>query len=212
MALVNTYKPVSGGIHQGFPGAGLFVSANLNPININPNTMKKVILSLLSVAAVAITAHAGPAKSFKEEVVLAPECKFRDMEFQIDGFYSGIFGSSGSRINTGSGGGVGLNFFFARYFGLGYEAFWTGSNNGTSFPLGGTAFFRYPICSLNLAPYIMVGGGAAWPGSTGYGYGNVGGGLEYRFTNNIGIFVDSRYFYGGTGNLANLRSGLRIAF
>ncbi len=73
-------------------------------------------------------------------------------------------------------------------------------------PLGGNLFLRYPICSLNLAPYIVVGGGAAWDG-TCIGYGNVGGGVEYRVTKNIGLFVDGRYFYGGSGNVANLRSG-----
>jgi len=123
-----------------------------------------------------------------------------------------FYGTSGSRFSTGSGGGFGLNFFFARYFGIGYEAAWYG-NNGTAehMPLSGNFFLRYPICSLNLAPYAMVGGGAAWDGTT-VGFGNVGAGLEYRFTNNIGLFVDGRYFYGGSGNVANMRSGLRFAF
>ena len=46
------------------------------------------------------------------------------------------------------------------------------------------------------------------------GYGNVGGGLEYRFTDHIGVFVDGRYFYGNKdfGNVANLRAGMRFAF
>ncbi len=54
---------------------------------------------------------------------------------------------------------------------------------------------------------------AAWDGDT-VGYGNVGGGLEYRFTNHIGVFVDGRYFYGNKdfGNVANLRAGMRFAF
>ena len=177
--------------------------------------MKKLSLSLVLGAILATgSAFAGTeAKSFKDKVPLAPEeCKFRDMEFQVDAFYTGFFGGRGSAFSTGSGGGVGLNFFFAKYFGIGYEAAWY-SNNGTAehLPLAGNFFLRYPICSLNLAPYVMVGGGAAWDGDC-LGYGNVGGGLEYRITKNIGIFADGRYFYGGVGNVANLRSGLRIAF
>ena len=39
-----------------------------------------------------------------------------------------------------------------------------------------------------------------------------GAGLEYRFTDHIGAFVDGRYFYGGTGNVGNLRAGMRFAF
>lgn len=177
--------------------------------------MKKLTLTVLLGAFVAATsAFAGTeSKSFKDKVTVIPdECRFRNTEFQLDTFYTGFFGSHGSQLSTGSGGGFGLNFFFAKYFGIGYEAAWY-SNNGTAehMPLAGNFFLRYPICSLNLAPYALVGGGAAWDGTT-IGYGNVGGGVEYRITKNIGLFVDGRYFYGGSGNVGNLRSGLRFAF
>jgi hypothetical protein len=173
------------------------------------------LLGVLSMTAASFTpVQAGTdSKTFKEMVVIeSVDCRFRDTEWQLDTFYSGFFGSRGSRFQTGSGGGFGINFFFARYFGIGYEASWYG-NNGTAehMPVNGNVFLRYPICSLNLAPYIMAGGGAGWDGNV-VGFGNVGAGLEYRFTNNIGLFVDSRYFYGGSGNVANLRSGLRFAF
>ncbi len=171
------------------------------------------LLGTLAVASLTSAMAGSSSKSFKQDVpVITEECRFRDMEFQIDAFYTGFLGSSDSRFQTGAGGGFGFNFFFAKYFGIGYEAAWY-DNGGTveHMPLGGNFFVRYPICSLNLAPYVMVGGGAGWDGTT-IGYGNVGGGLEYRLTNNIGLFVDGRYFYGGTGNVANLRSGLRFAF
>lgn len=176
--------------------------------------MKKFVLSLLAVSLLIPTAFAGDGKSFKatKEVIVEEDCRFRDMEFQIDAFYTGFVGTPGSRLGTGSGGGFGVNFFFARYFGIGYEGAWYGNNGvGEHLPVGGNVFFRYPICSLNLAPYAMVGGGASWDGF-GKGYGNVGGGLEYRLTNNIGLFGDSRYFYGGVGNVMNFRGGIRIAF
>ena len=175
--------------------------------------MKKLLLTTAIAGLSLCAAFAGDGKTFKEvKEVVVEDCRFRDMEFQVDGFYTGFFGSRGSKFHTGSGGGFGVNFFFARYFGIGYEAAWY-SNNGTAehLPLGGNFFIRYPICSINLAPYVMVGGGAAWDGTT-LGYGNVGGGLEYRLTKNIGIFADGRYYYGGPGNVANLRSGIRIAF
>lgn len=177
--------------------------------------MKKLLLTTSIVALSLCAAFAGDGKSFKEVktvVTPAPPCNFRDMEWQIDGFYSQFFGSSGSRFHTGPGGGFGVNFFFLRYFGIGYEAQWY-DNDGTAehLPVGGNFFIRYPICSLNLAPYILVGGGAAWDGDC-VGYGNVGAGLEWRFTPHIGTFVDGRYFYGGPGNVANLRAGLRFAF
>jgi len=175
--------------------------------------MKKLLTLTGIMLMTAAAAFAGDGKTFKEKVKVEPEtCRFRTTEFQFDAFYTGFAGSGGSRFGTGSGGGFGMNFFFAKYFGVGYEAAWY-SNRGTAehMPLGGNFIVRYPICSLNLAPYAMVGGGAAWDGTT-VGYANVGGGFEYRFTNNIGLFADGRYFFGGSGNVANIRSGLRFAF
>ena len=155
--------------------------------------MKKLLLTTSIVALSLLDAFAGSgveAKSFKEvKTVVTPEpCRFRDMEWQIDGFYSQIFGHNGSVFKTGPGGGFGVNFFFARYFGIGYEAQWFDSD-GVAFhlPVGGNFFLRYPICALNLAPYVLVGGGAAWDGDV-WGYGNVGAGLEYRFTDHIGAY------------------------
>ncbi len=183
--------------------------------------MKNVIqflTSSLAVVLVATSAHAGTdSKTFKEKVVVEEECRFRDYEWQVDLFYTQFWGDlpgmeRGTAFQTGSGGGFGVNYFFARYWGVGYEAAWY-SNNGVAehMPLGLNLFARYPICKWNLAPYMMVGAGGAWDGEA-KAYGNVGGGMEYRFTNHFGIFVDSRYFFGGTGNVANLRSGFRFAF
>jgi len=177
--------------------------------------MKKLSLALIALASFAVVpVQAGTEVTFKQtkEVVLEEECRFRDMEWQVDLFYTGFSGERGAAFKTGSGGGIGVNFFFARYFGVGYEAAWY-SNDGVAehMPLGVNLILRYPICKWNLAPYVMAGAGGAWDGEA-KAYGNVGGGLEYRFTNNIGIFVDGRYFYGGTGNVANMRSGLRFAF
>jgi hypothetical protein len=177
--------------------------------------MKRLLLTAMVILATSAgISIAGDGKSFKETktVIETESCRFREMEFQIDGFYTGFFGGKNTYFSTGSGGGFGLNFFFARYFGIGYEGAWY-SNDGVAqhLPIAGNFFIRYPICSWNLAPYALVGGGGTWDGH-GTGYGNVGGGLEYRFTNNVGIFADGRYFYGGTGNVANLRAGLRVAF
>lgn len=183
--------------------------------------MKKILLSAfaLTVGFTSLSQAGTEAKSFKQtkEVVPMEDCRFRDTEWQVDVFYSAFFGGvlpsdRDTYFKTGSGGGFGVNFFFARYFGVGYEAQWY-SNNGTAehLPLGFNGFLRFPICKWNIAPYSMIGVGAAWDGK-GVAYGNVGGGLEYRATKNLGLFVDSRYFYGGTGNVTNFRAGVRWAF
>jgi hypothetical protein len=176
--------------------------------------MKKLVLTSLALSALALTgAFAGPGKTFKEPVAPEPTPLFRDQEFQIDGFYHQFFRKPGSNdhlIRTGSGGGFGFNYIFARYFGVGVENFWSANQPATYF-LGGYGILRYPIESLHLAPYALVGGGAGL-GSTSFGYFNVGGGLEIRITPNIGTFVDSRWYIGNPANGSDIRAGVRLSF
>ena len=152
--------------------------------------MKTSLLSILAVSCIALTGHAQMAqpsptptgdsskevKEVKQVVTAPPTCVFRDTEIQLDGFAEGIFGSKHSHFATGPGGGFGVNVFFLRYFGIGYEGEWY-SNRGEAqhMPIAGNLFFRYPICAWHLAPYLMVGGGGTWDGY-GTGYGDVGGG------------------------------------
>ena len=179
--------------------------------------MKKHALIALTVALSAIalpSAFAGSGKSFKKEVVIEePTPLFRDFEFQIDGFYHQFFrkpGSANHLIETGAGGGFAFNYIFFRYFGLGVENFWT-ANGPAVYHLGGYGILRYPIESLRLAPYALVGGGAGL-GGTSFGYFNVGGGLEFRITPNIGTFVDSRWYVGNPANGSDIRAGVRLSF
>jgi hypothetical protein len=182
--------------------------------------MKKLTIALLSVAVTATGAFAGTtAKTFKETVTPAPEsCKFRDQELQVDAFSAAAFYSSG---RPGWGGGLGVNYFFTKYFGVGVEESLLGregidgEGNYAEWATIGNFIARYPICSINLAPYGLVGGGAAYGGNRpGHGFGHVGGGLEYRVTDNIGLFSDARYVY-STENPKNAvlgRAGVRFAF
>ena len=206
-------------------------------------------------AAVAATsAFAGTMTASKEVAPVEPPCLFRDNEFQVDAFGLGYFNQGGDRGSyygfqnapglSGRpmwGGGLGLNYFFARYFGIGIEQDVFGRRPGQANNYGdagmtrwatlGNLYFRYPICEWNLAPYVMVGGGAIYgktPTSnilgggnrgtfnSGQGVGHVGGGLEYRLTENIGLFTDARYLFSGVNRLPdnNLmwRYGLRFAF
>ena len=178
--------------------------------------------------------------------------------------------SSNSRQFSGRpgwGGGLGINYIFARYFGLGIEQSVFGRNSGArpvdgngninpNYDIGDFGYtrwqttanliLRYPICQWNLAPYLLVGGGAQYgnvpnidysqvandlaasagaplnPGvktryrMAGQGFGHVGGGLEYRVTQNIGVFSDLRYLFSGVNGLPNnqmqWRYGVRVAF
>jgi len=189
-----------------------------NRVGKTKSTMKKLTIALLTATVSVTGAFAGTtAKTFKETITPAPECKFRDQEIQIDAAAVGAFGNS----RPGWGGGLGVNYFFTKYIGIGVEqdivgreAF-GGSSGGAKWITAGNFLLRYPICSWNLAPYAMVGGGAAYASEqAGYGFGHVGGGLEYRFTNNIGVFSDARYVYSSEDpkNALLGRAGLRFAF
>jgi len=123
--------------------------------------MKKLTICLLAAFAVAGTSFAGTAvvssKEYKQPVLGA--C-FQDQELQLDVFYSyndalhqgskttvkeesrTVDGFDYSKTTTtstpqyfrdGSGGGVGINYFFARYFGVGLEGnWWVGVNDGSN--------------------------------------------------------------------------------
>ncbi|MBE2203250.1 MAG: hypothetical protein IAE94_02760 [Chthoniobacterales bacterium] len=176
--------------------------------------MKKLSLTLLMAVAVVGSAFAGTeAKSFKEKVVVEPTCKFRANELQVDAFAAGLWYNGG---RPAWGGGLGVNYFFTQHIGIGVEQDVVGRNNERAeWATIGNLFLRYPICSLNLAPYAVVGGGGSYgSGRSGHGFGHVGGGLEYRVTDNIGLFSDARWVYSSQDPRSGLigRAGLRFAF
>lgn len=178
--------------------------------------MKRILNHIALAVLLTVPAFAGTdMKSFKQTTTIEESCNFRDTEFQIDGFGAFLanpeFDTEGRTLNTGVGGGAGLNFFFARYFGVGVEALWYGNGGSAEHMINGNAFFRYPICRWNLAPYVMVGGGSGWD-HVNVGYVSVGGGVEWRFHKHIGLFVDGRAFLGAPDVLGVTRTGIRFAF
>ncbi len=174
--------------------------------------MNKTLTLLAVVLATAATSFAGQSS---KKVVVAPQQElFRAGEVQLDVFAAGAAGNyQGGSVN-GFGGGLGLSYFFTKYFGLGIDNTLT-SLNGNGHVYNSTQadiIARYPIESWHLAPYALVGGGATW-GTQSQGNGNVGGGLEYRINRGIGLFADSRYIYGNNGlNETLTRAGLRFIF
>jgi hypothetical protein len=207
---------------------------------INP-IMKKYIITGVMAAVAATSAFAGTTTVSKEVAPVEAPCLFRDNELQLDMFGLGDFyrGAENLSGRPAWGGGLGVNYFFNRYLGIGLEQDLYGRNSKgnraqlndygyTRWATIGNLFLRYPICSWNLAPYLMVGGGANYGTSrvsfdgtninrmSGQGFGHVGGGLEYRVTETIGLFSDARYLFSGVNGLPNnqlmWRYGLRFAF
>jgi hypothetical protein len=200
--------------------------------------MKKLVFGVAAFVAVAATSFAGtesysgPAASGKEYKQVETASPFSDKEIQLDTFgaYQVGHGSThaGPIHDHAWGGGVAVNYFFTRYFGLSAEGTWLdGHDNAasghdksnTQFQSAtGSLIFRYPIDSWAIAPYVFLGGGGTWDGS-GWGLGNIGVGLEYRVVpNKFGVFADGRWnYYGdryGRGNQNNflVRVGTRLVF
>ena len=160
--------------------------------------MNKTLTLLAVVLATAATSFAG--QSSKKVVVAPQQDLFRAGEVQLDVFAAGAAGNYNGGSVNGFGGGLGLSYFFTKYFGLGIDNTLT-SLNGNGHVYNSTQadiIARYPIESWHLAPYALVGGGATW-GTQSQGNGNVGGGLEYRINRGIGLFADSRFIYGNNG-------------
>jgi len=197
--------------------------------------MKKLVFGFATLVAVAATSlagtetYTGPAsKEYKQ--VEQPSC-FSDSEWQVDAYGAYQVGSgpdhAGPIKDHAWGGGVAVNYFFARYFGLSAEGTWLeGHDNGIAHFSGdtqfqsatGSAIFRYPIDKWCIAPYVFAGGGATMDGSA-LAVGHVGVGLEYRIVpNKFGIFADGRWNYYGdrsghdVQNNFLMRAGARLVF
>ena len=199
--------------------------------------MKKLVFSFAALVAISAASFAGtesysgPAKEYKQ--VEKPAC-FSDKEIQLDVFGAYQDGHAqqhaGPIKDHGWGGGVAVNYFFARYFGLSAEGSWLeghdnagasgreGSKSTQFQSVTGSLIFRYPIDAWCLAPYVFTGGGATIDGGATAVY-HIGVGLEYRIVpNKIGIFADGRWNYYGdkdghdVQNNFLFRAGARLVF
>jgi len=179
--------------------------------------MNKILTILTLTLATASLSFAGTSVTDSKKVIVAPMegYLFNANEWQVDVYAAGAAGRFNHHSYNGFGGGLGLSYFFTRYFGIGIDDT-LGSLNGNGHAydnFSGNLIARLPIESWHLAPYGFAGGGATWGNHATAGNGDVGVGLEYRFTKNIGIFVDSRYLYGSRSLSETLsRAGVRFAF
>ncbi|MES2707327.1 MAG: outer membrane beta-barrel protein [Verrucomicrobiota bacterium] len=162
-------------------------------------------------------------------------------EWQVDLFGNYAFADSGNdRLidDDAWGGGLGFNYFFTRNFGIGAEGslFKTGGDT-----LGTSAFnlvLRFPIGETGLAPYLYGGVGLTFNaddldsddfrdareraedddrprnGDDVLFLGHAGAGIEYRFTQHVGIFTDARYTWCDQhdSDFGLARAGVRFAF
>lgn len=145
---------------------------------------------------------------------------YRAHELSLDLFGSGSVGRytlkhlSGRRVreNGELGAGLGLNYFFTRYIGIGGDLYSENRTGALVDSASGNVIGRFPIGESGLAPYAFAGGGYQFDGLE-VAFGQFGGGLEFRFTPHIGVFADARLVYPEETKYYGLaRLGLRFAF
>ncbi|MBV9998943.1 MAG: outer membrane beta-barrel protein [Verrucomicrobia bacterium] len=197
-----------------------------------------VVAILVASAAVAF---AGGSEEISKNVVAPappPVSLYRSNEWQFDifGAYAPSGPDSGRYLGDHAwGGGSAVNYFFTRNFGLslgGDVLDGTGRRSGdVSGDFGLNFLARLPIGNTPLAPYAYGGVGGFVTGSDhnrlfyGYGFrhgnnddiffkGQVGLGLEYRFSSHIGAFTDGGYNFvdASHADYGLVRAGIRFAF
>lgn len=193
----------------------------------------KVTVSLIATAAMIGSAFAGESVvSSKKYQSTEMDC-FNAQEFQIDVFGQYTDGNgdhhAGNIREHGWGGGLGINYFITRNFGIGVDAAWlkakeapyiedVGSGRNDVFNISASLIYRFPFEGTCFAPYLFGGGGVSIDGEQ-WATAHAGLGVEYRVVpNRIGLFADARYTYlgdrfghGDLGN-ASARAGVRFIF
>ena len=153
--------------------------------------------------------------------VLPADAFYRADELSIDAFGSGSIGQqtinhiSGNRIQkNGRAGaeGVGVNYFFTRYIGISGDAYSENTAHNFVDSASGNLIGRIPIGNTGVAPYVFGGGGHQFD-EIEQNFAQAGGGIEFRFAENVGFFVDARYVFADkTQNYGVGRAGIRLNF
>jgi hypothetical protein len=145
---------------------------------------------------------------------------YRAQELSVDVFGSGSLGEqtinniSGNKVehNGRLGAGAGLNYFFSRYVGIGGDAYTENTAHNFIDSASGNLIGRLPIGDTGVAPYIFGGGGHQFD-EVEQTFGQAGAGIEFRFAQHVGFFVDARYVFADkTQNYGVGRAGLRVNF
>ena len=177
----------------------------------------KSLNTLLAFVVLASSAIAGPSYSGKnpKAPALPPPPPAGCMAFEpgasFDVFAGLIIPDGG---DTEVGGGVGVNYFFTRNFGIdvNYGLYATDSEHHQ---IDGNFVLRAPIDSLCIAPYVLAGGGYATNSYSGFTY-QVGAGLDVRFQSagHLGVFAEGLYHFAedDVPEFTTVRLGLRIPF
>ena len=145
---------------------------------------------------------------------------YRSSELSVDAFGTGSLGeytldhlsSDRVRQNIRFGAGAGINYFLTRNIGIGADAYSENTTGAFIDSASASLILRLPLGQSGFAPYIFGGGGHQFDMGQMW-FGQAGGGMEYRFTPHVGVFIDGRGVLPNETKLYGVaRVGLRFAF
>ncbi len=168
------------------------------------------LLALASLSTVALAGHPMTAPAGKKTIIPQEAC-FGETELQLDIY--GAYSTTDSSHGSGFGGGIGINYYFTRNFGVGLDATLVEGDTGEVFQGTVNLLARYPfeLGHICLAPYAKVGGGVEVDGSP-EGILSVGGGIEWRITPRMGVFGEGSYNFAHENDYTQIKAGLRFVF
>jgi hypothetical protein len=176
--------------------------------------------AIVCTLAFALPCFAGHEMIGKESKEVAPTPCYADHEWTVDVFGSYFAAETrkhGTNGDHGWGGGLDVNYYFARYFGLGVEGSIFDVDDRHNEFLNVNAYLRLPVeGKICFAPYIFGGGGWEWNDERNNLHGHAGLGVDFRLTPRYGFFTDARYTWTGGPRISNdfalIRTGFNVVF
>ena len=175
--------------------------------------MKSLVTFLMTVA-LAGAAFAGPVSSKNPKAPVMPPPPAPGCDCFAPGAAFGVFGGGLLGEEDVLGGGVLAEYAFSPYVALqgSYGLYATDKEHHN---FDAALVLRYPITSICLAPYALVGGGFS-TNSDNVGHFLVGGGLDLRIpsANCLSIFADGAYYVqgGSDDDQTIVRLGIKFPF
>jgi hypothetical protein len=131
-----------------------------------------------------------------------PQPRYRGNEFSVDAFGGMTLGQStldlGSGVRTQHdarlGLGTGVNYFFTPNIGVAAEGFTEDPHHSFVDTADGSMVFRLPFGKSGFAAYLFGGGGHQFDPNAVATF-HTGGGLEYRFSQHFGTFLEPRIVF-----------------
>jgi hypothetical protein len=174
----------------------------------------KSLLTILATVAISGAAIAGPVSYKNPKAPVMPPQAPTGCECFAPGFMLGAFGGAIFGEEDELGGGVLAEYAFSPYIALqgSYGLYATQSEHHQ---FDAALILRYPITSLCLAPYAMLGGGFSTNGETRGDF-LVGGGLDLRIPSAscMSVFADGAWYVLGDSDddQTIVRLGVKFPF